>query len=129
MNGTLDSIHFKSPEIQREWMGTRPTLRLVVADMKEYCVLKGMPFCVTDLTSTLAEDKKYKRQSATHREGRAADLRCKHWPEWFIEEFIEHFESKYKSVAAQVGAELKSNLIERHVGTEDHIHVQIRRNV
>jgi hypothetical protein len=129
MNGVLDAIYFKSESIRKEWAGTKPTLRLILADMKDYCVQYQMPFCITDLTSTEAEDIKYKRVSTTHRDGRAGDLRCKTWPEWFITQFCEHFESKYKSVAAQVGTELKSKLIVRHVGTEDHLHVQIRRNV
>lgn len=129
MTGVIDKAHFKTEEVAGEWVHIKPTLQSILTDMRDYCTSHGMPFVITDLTSTEAEDLLYNRKSVTHREGRAGDLRCKFWPEWFITQFEEHFESKYKNVAARVGTDLKCNLIERHVGTEDHIHVQIRRGV
>ncbi len=126
MIGELSREKFKSKEIQREWDGIRPTLQTILVDMDGYCMTWEMPFCITDLTSTEAEDLKYNRKSATHREGRAADLRCKFWPEWFCKQFEEHFEAKYKSAAAVSPKTKKCNLIEKHVGTETHIHVQVR---
>lgn len=129
MIGVLGKPHFKTEEVAGEWKDIKPTLQNILLDMRDYCVLHEMPFLITDLTSTEAEDLLYKRKSTTHREGRAADLRCKFWPEWFITEFEAHFEAVYKNVAAVSPGTLKSNLIERHVGTEDHIHVQIRRGV
>ena len=129
MVGVLDRPHFKTEEVAGEWVGIKPTLQDILTDMRDYCLSWEMPFLITDLTSTEAEDLLYKRKSTTHREGRAADLRCRFWPEWFTNQFIEHFESKYKKVAALSPKTLESNLIERHVGTEDHLHVQIRRNV
>lgn len=128
MTTVLGKAAFKSEEIQKEWAGIKETLQEVLLDMQGYCMGHEMPFLITDLTSTEAEDLKYKRKSVTHREGRAGDLRCKFWPEWFITQFSEHFESKYKKVAA-LNKEGETRLIVRHVGTEDHLHVQIRRNV
>lgn len=129
MDREMDKTHFKNDEVRNEWKDIRVTLQDVLIDMKGYCVMNGMPFLITDLTSTMAEDKKLHRTSATHRERRAADLRCIYWPEWFIVQFIDHFETKYKAIAALSGKPLKSNLIERHVGTADHIHVQLRGTV
>lgn len=129
MLAVLDKAHFKSDEVQLEWSGIKVTLQGILLDMRDYCLTWQMPFLITDLTSTEAEDIALKRKSKTHRQGRAADLRCKFWPEWFTNQFIEHFEDKYKKVAALSGDPLKLNLIERHVGTEDHLHVQIRSGV
>lgn len=129
MTSVLDVSFFKSKEIQLEWPGVKVTLQEILIDMRDYCLVWQMPFLITDLTSTEAEDIRLKRKSKTHRQGRAADLRCKFWPEWFILQFVDHFEEKYKKVAALSGQPLKLNLIERHVGTEDHLHVQIRSNV
>lgn len=128
MIAVLDKSHFKSSEIQLEWPGVKPTLQLLLFDMRDYCLTWQMPFLITDLTSTEAEDIRLNRKSKTHRQGRAADLRCKLWPEWFITQFSEHFESKYKHVAALAGIPLQLKLVVRHIGTEDHIHVQIRSN-
>lgn len=128
MHKVLDKGMFKDEQVRGEWDGIKPTLQDILSDMAAYCLLAQMPFVITDLTSTEAEDIKYKRKSVTHRQGRAADLRSTHWPEHFIEEFTEHFMEKYAKVAA-TNAKGKNVLIVRHVGTADHLHVQIRRNV
>lgn len=129
MLAVLDKAHFKSDEVQLEWTGIKPTLQAILIDMRDYCLTWQMPFIITDLTSTEAEDIALQRKSKTHRQGRAADIRCKFWPEWFCIQFETHFEDKYKKVAAMSGDPVKLNLIERHVGNEIHIHVQIRSNV
>lgn len=123
----LDRKYFKSDEVFMEWDGIKEHLKPVLIYAKNYCEEWAMGFLITDLTSTEAEDRAMKRETETHRDGRAADIRCRDWPIWFREQFEKHMEEKFKDIAAKSSRTLKCNLIEIHIGNEIHVHLQVRR--
>jgi hypothetical protein len=125
----MDKKFFKSEKIWKEWDFIVPPLKDVLHDMKEFCLINGQEFIITDLISSEDEDAILGRVSDSHREGRAADIRVHSWPGWYQIEFEEHFEKKYHDIAAVSAKTGKANLIEIHEGTAPHVHVQLRRNL
>jgi hypothetical protein len=95
--------------------------------MAQYCKINGFDFIITDILSEALEDKKLKRVSKSHTEGRAFDVRSSVWTKEFREKLEKHFEEKYKDWAALSNKTLKPNLIEYHDnGNGAHFHVQIK---
>lgn len=120
------NIQFKHPELVKEYQQVKVRLQLILEEMAVFTVSHGFDFVITDLMSDALEDKKLKRVSKSHSEGRAADIRIKHWPEWFRIKFEKYFEEKYKKYAAKSLKTGQSNLIEIHgKGESIHAHVQI----
>lgn len=121
------NIKFKSTELISEYQQVRARLQLILEDMAKFTVAHGYEFIITDLLSEIAEDKKLKRVSTTHLEGRGADIRSIIWPEWFKKKFENYFETKYKKYAAISQKTGLPNLIEIHAvnGNVEHCHVQI----
>jgi hypothetical protein len=121
------SITFKHPSLLIEYQQIRARLQLILEDMAQFTVAHGFEFMLTDVMSEAIEDKKLKRVSKSHSEGRAADVRVRDWSEWFKAKFEKHFEAKYKNYAAISLKSGKSNLIEIHSnGNGLHCHIQIK---
>lgn len=124
------NVEFKHPELLKEYQLIHPKLQLILEDMAQFVVSNGHKFVITDLLSEELEDKKLKRVSKSHVEGRAADLRVRDWPVDFRKKFQDYFEKKYLKYAAISLKTGQANLIEIHsVGSGIHTHVQIRRNL
>jgi len=103
-----------------------PLLIMVIGDMNLYCHDNNLPFVITETVTTLAQDKKLKRVSSSHREKRSFDSSLRGWEESEIKTFIAHFSEKYKDIAAISGSTFKPRLIVRHnSGAGDHMHFQI----
>jgi hypothetical protein len=121
-------IKFKDPELLLEYQQISPTLRMILESMAKYVVAAGHSFIITDLLSEASEDKKLKRISKSHQEGRAADIRVRDWPLDFRQQFERHFEEKFKEEAAISLKTKKPNLIQIHDnGSGIHIHAQTRK--
>jgi hypothetical protein len=97
----------------------------IAEDMAEWCEERKVPFVITETVSTPGEDLKLQRVSSTHRTGRAFDISLRGWLEKAICEFMDHFEDRYKHLAAIGKKTGEPELLVRHIGTADHIHVQI----
>jgi hypothetical protein len=114
-------------ELMEELKIVNPALALLLLEMSKWVNSKGYKFVITDLMSEDLEDKKLKRVSKSHQEGRAADIRVRDWPKDFRRLFEEYFEKRYSHIAAISKKTLKPNLIEMHdVGHGIHCHIQIR---
>lgn len=86
------NIEFKTSELINEYQQIHPRLQIVLEDMAAWVTAHGHKFIVTDLLSEELEDKKLKRVSSSHLEGRAADLRVRNWPLDFRKKFEDYFE-------------------------------------
>ena len=123
------NIEFKTPDLLDEYQQIHPKLRIVLEDMASFVVGHGYKFIVTDLLSELSEDKKLKRVSTSHLEGRGADVRCTDWPLEFREKLEHYYEAKYKTWAAISKETGKENLMLYHIGTALHLHIQLRKGL
>lgn len=122
-------IKFKSEKEKAEFDKVKANLKFILLDMASYFNSFGYDFIITDLLSEVQEDKKLKRISSSHREGRAADVRVKGIPEDFLKTFEEKFEKIYRNEAAISLKTGEPNLILRHnIGSGDHLHIQIRKS-
>lgn len=122
-----EMIAFKSDTELEEFPKLRRRAQLIALEMGQYCADRGQTFIITDILSEASEDAKLKRVSTSHREGRAFDIRTRHWPVKFREEFIAHFYERFKSWAAISKKTLKPHLIEYHDNDNGiHCHIQIK---
>jgi hypothetical protein len=124
-------IKFKTEKEKKEFDSTRvkENLKFIVLDMASYFNSNGYDFVITDVLSEVQEDKKLKRISSSHREGRAVDVRVHGLPEEFLKTFEEKFERIYRNEAAVSKNTGEPNLIVRHnVGSGDHLHIQIKKS-
>lgn len=123
-------IQFKEgheKELKEEFKSIHPKLRELLFEMARWVSAKGQRFVITDLLSEDLEDKKLKRISKSHQEGRAADIRVRDWPKDLRKLFEEYFEKRYSHIAALSKKTLKPNLIEIHDnGSGIHTHIQLR---
>ena len=86
-----------------------------------------LPFVVTDTVSDLHKDKKLGRTSASHREGRAADISLRGWTTDDIDNFKLKLEQKFGKYGAISSRDNQRRLVVVHTGTAPHIHLQIDR--
>ncbi len=121
-------IKFKTESEKKEFDKVQANLKFILLDMASYFNVNGHDFIITDVLSEVDEDKKLKRISASHREGRAVDVRTKGIPQDFLLAVEEKFERIYRNEAAVSSKTGEPNLIQRHnVGSGDHLHIQVRK--
>ena len=97
-------------------------------EMLYYCESYGMPYTVTETVTTEKEDMALKRVSASHREGRAWDIRTRDWPEWFLKQFLEYFTLLYGHIGAMSSSDGKRKfMVDKSKTTRPHIHCQLDR--
>ncbi len=122
-------IKFKTEKEKLEFPKIKPTLTFILLDMASFFNSNGYDFVITDVLSEVQEDRKLKRVSSSHREGRAVDVRVHGIPEEFLKTFEEKFERIYRNEAAISSKTGEPNLIVRHnVGAGDHLHIQVKKS-
>jgi len=122
----LINTKFKNSEIAKEYQHLRERAQLISEDMAIFCREHGVDYVITDIMSDSIEDKKLKRVSKSHSEGRAWDVRTIGWTDGFKERFKSHFERIYKEWAAVSASTGQKNLIVFHDnGNGQHGHCQI----
>ena len=115
--------NFKHDKDAKLFFSLTPFLAMIAMDMSNYCYLHDQIFTITATVSSMKEDEKLKRQSDTHRTGRAIDLRISDWTQSFRRQFISHFNSKYKNYGALTYGGARKLIVEK----SDHLHVQLER--
>lgn len=121
-------IKFKTDSEKTEFNKLQPNLKFIALDMASYFNAAGYDFVITDVLSEIQEDRKLKRVSASHREGRAIDVRTYGIPEDFLKTFEDKFERIYKNEAAISSKTGEPNLIYYHdSGFGRHLHIQVRK--
>lgn len=116
----------KRAELRAQYMNS--TAFKVMNEMVEWLEDRGYVALITDTVSTKEEDKVLKRVSASHREGRAFDVRTSGLPTVVINELITHFTKQYSGIGA-ISAETgkRALIVDRTHGTGPHLHVQLSR--
>lgn len=123
----LPSVSFKDGAAAAEFDQLRPKLQMILNEMGRFCELSGHRFVLTDLLSSAADDARLGRVSNSHREGRAADVSVKGWPEEFTAHFMAWFAKLYGKEGAVSKSDGVQRLIVRHnIGHGDHLHVQVK---
>jgi hypothetical protein len=124
-------IKFKTTKEKEEFESTKVkgNLKFILLDMASFFNANGYDFVITDVLSEVQEDKKLKRISSSHREGRAVDVRVHGISKDFLKVFEEKFEKIYHNEAAVSLKTGQPNLILYHnSGHGDHLHIQVRRS-
>lgn len=122
-------IKFKTVNEKKEFESNKVKsyLKFIVMDIASFFNANGHDFVVTDVLSEALEDKRLRRVSRSHQEGRAVDVRTRGIPEEFLKTVEEKFEKIYKNEAAISMKTKKPDLIVRHnSGNGDHFHIQVR---
>lgn len=127
MNPIHPHCHFKTDRARDRAQYLHETAAALMYHMAEWCLIRGLPFVVTDTVSTPEEDQALKRTSDTHRTARAFDVSLKGWVDVALGHFCAHFEKEWGAMGA-VNSAGQSRLIVRHnEGYGDHLHVQLSR--
>ena len=122
-------MKFKHEKDLNRVLFLHPVALIILFDMFVYCSKKNLPFVVTSTVSTIEEDQKIGRRSATHREGRAFDLSVKGWSTDEIDDFMFYFQRKYREFAAKNKKGEQVLIPPINHGTAPHFHVQISRAI
>jgi hypothetical protein len=105
------------------------TVKMIMDEMLEWCDENlDHAAIVTDTLSRPEDDKKLKRVSSTHREGRAFDISLREWTSKEVTNFCEYFEMIYGHLGAVSSSSGKSKLIVVHdAGSGMHLHIQLNK--
>jgi hypothetical protein len=101
-----------------------PWLWIILADTSLWCMQNNVPLQITRSFDGRIPGIS---MSDTHL-GRAVDMSVHGWPSDKILEYEKVFEAKYEFIAAVAKNSGKPNLVEYHIGTAPHIHLQIRKD-
>jgi hypothetical protein len=122
-------MKFKTEKARLGFSKMHPTAQRIAMLMEIWARDRGVELFVTETFTTEAEDKALKRQSDTHRTGRAFDIRTKDLTPEFIEDFLEYFMTLYNKKYGAVGKDGPCLIVYRPHGSGPHFHVQIRRGL
>jgi len=118
---------FKTPEVERRVQFMCIEAKNIMGACINFVIDAGMVPVITETVTTRGEDEKLHRTSATHREGRAFDLRCKDWPTEVKLDFLSFIEDQYGSYGA-LSADGYPKIVHHHgEGDSEHMHVQVNK--
>ena len=121
-------IKYKTKQVEERASGISKVLFSILIEMGFFCKARGHDFVVTETFTTLEEDQKLKRVSSSHREGRAADIRTKEWPEHFTKLVVEEFEGKFGDYGAVSKTDGKRRfVVDKSKQPSPHLHLQLGR--
>lgn len=120
-------MKFKTPEVEARFSDMHPKAQELAVYMDDYAQKNyKVELTITATVSTIEEDKELKRQSDTHRTGRAFDVRTHDLPEALIAELCSVVRRNWGKYGAMVGDQ-PSVIVYRPHGTGPHLHVQLNR--
>lgn len=108
------------------------SLAMVLSAMSGWCKQNKVPFVITSMIRSRAENVAAGAKSMTHVEGRAADISIRGWSETDIDLFKAFWTNHdfNKNYGAISSSSMKAKLIYVHGEHENrHIHVQVRRGL
>lgn len=121
-------MKFKDDIIETRYGDINPLLKTILEDADDFSQKKyGIELTITATVSTFQEDKQLGRESSTHRDRRAADVRTRDLPESLITELCAYLRKKYGKYGAVVSG-TPSLVVYRPHGTGPHLHIQLNRN-
>lgn len=131
------AVNFSSTRAVEGWMKMQDRTRELAIEMAAWLKTNyDINMVITETVTTKEQDDELQRVSATHRDGRAFDVRVidPHTgtiilPEAVIAKFCAHFRKKYPNLGAVSGTTQGRNLIvNKPHGSGPHLHIQIKRN-
>jgi hypothetical protein len=121
------SIEFKNERDEERFGDLHGKLQEICLAMGDWCETRGLKFVITETWTTIQEDMRVGRKTATHREKRAVDIGIKGWDKKDIEDFIEVFDDTYGAYGALSKSLERRLLVYGDAAHLDHIHVQLDR--
>ena len=118
-------VKFKNEIDKKLMLHLHPLILMVLFDAQFY-LSENYNYNLT-VTATLSDreiDKEIGRESATHRTGRAIDLRSRDMNEEMIIDLVSFFNDKYKEIAAVSNRSGIPTLI---IVESSHLHLQINK--
>lgn len=121
-------MKFKDDIIEARYEDINLLLQTILEDADDFSQKKyGIELTITATVSTIQEDKQLGRESSTHRDRRAADVRTRDLPESLIAELCAYLRKKYGKYGAVVSGNPSLVVYKPH-GTGPHLHIQLNRN-
>lgn len=120
-------MNFKNELVESRFEFMCEEAKALAKEMSFWLLKKyNVEMVITETFTTEQEDQLLKRQSDTHRTGRAFDIRTGSIPNDILAEFIAVFRKKYSSIGAFANGQRNLIVYKPH-GTGPHLHVQLDR--
>lgn len=120
-------MKFKDDIVESRYEDLNPLLKTILEDADDFSQKKyGIELTVTATVSTIQEDKQLGRESSTHRDRRASDIRTRDLPDSLIAELCAYLRKKYGKYGA-VSNNAPSLVVYKPHGTGPHLHIQLNR--
>lgn len=124
-------IYFKTEKNKNGWDKVKLTLKEAVLEIdKWFRDIYQFDIVITETVSTMEDDIILERTSASHREGRAIDIRTKKMTEDMINSFIKKFSYLDDTIGAvSVSDGTRRFILYKPHGSGPHFHLQIGRDI
>lgn len=122
-------MKFSTISVQENFSKMLPRTRELAMEMDKWAQdTFKIELTLTETATTKQQDDLLKRVSATHREGRAFDVRVRGLPDALIAQLCAFFRKKYKNLGAvSLSTRSRELIVYKPHGTGAHLHVQIKR--
>lgn len=121
-------IQFKDDYAKKGWDNLHPIIQSIAKSMGQWSMTyDNLPIVITDTLSTPSRDKKLKRISASHSEGRAIDIRTRDWSKQKLIDFMQYFSDKFKEYGYLNKEKVRKLMI--HKNNPPHLHACIGYDV
>ena len=123
-------IKFKDSFSEKGWTSIHPIMKSICESMGRWSIAyDNTPLTLTETLSTPSKDKKLKRVSPSHSEGRAVDIRTRDWSKEKLMAFMQYFSEKFKEYGYLNKAGVRKLMIYHDSGHGAHLHVAIGLDV
>lgn len=119
-------ILFKDSYAEKGWLLLHPITKSICESMGKWSIAyDNTPITLTETLSTPSRDKKFKRVSPSHSQGRAVDIRTRDWSKKKLIDFMGYFSEKFKQYGYLNNAGIRKLMIYHDSGYGAHLHVSI----
>jgi hypothetical protein len=120
-------IKFKHKEDEMMFTMLHPALIMIFADLAYYAQSKhNIDLVVTETITTEDEDKKLRRRSKSHQQGRAIDIRTRDIDPFIVQDLINYVNNKREYLRFHYMSKTGiKRLAFFHVGNAEHIHLAL----
>lgn len=123
------SVQFKELSKRDEFYQLDDRLQFILEDCSGWVTSHGYEFVITDMLSEEMDDIKLGRVSTSHRDGRAADVRTRDWPQEFVKKFLIFIDAAHGHHGAISFSDGKRRVAVYHKVTDNayHLHIQVKK--
>lgn len=122
-------MKFSTVSVQENFSKMLPRTRELAMEMDKWAQDNfKIELTLTETATSKQQDDALNRVSASHREGRAFDVRVKDLPDSLIAQMCAYFRKKYPKLGAiSKATRTKELIVYRPHGSGPHLHVQIQK--